>query len=136
VEDAHRYLSGERPPEQRGDRTLLELAVAETRRYGWGFLIVDQMPSMLSRYILDNAGTVFAHRLTNLDSYRVVKSALGGMPLSTGSSFDQQEQDPLVLRLPENLALFKRYLDPGTKGLAVGVTMVPRMGAAPSTRIG
>ena len=34
----------ERPPEQRGDRTLLELAVAEARRYGWGFLIVDQMP--------------------------------------------------------------------------------------------
>ncbi len=80
VEEAHRYLSEERPPQQRGDRTLLELAIAEARRYGWGFIIVDQMPTLLSRYVWDNCGTVIAHRLTNLDSYDVVKKALGGDP--------------------------------------------------------
>ena len=34
VEEAHRYLSEERPPQQSGDRTLLEFAIAEARRYG------------------------------------------------------------------------------------------------------
>ena len=84
VEEAHRYLSEERPPQQRGDRTLLELAIAEARRYGWGFIIVDQMPLLLSRYVWDNCGTVIAHRLTNLDSYEAVKSALGGDPFIIG----------------------------------------------------
>ena len=63
VEEAHRYLSEERPPERRGERTLLELALAEARRYGWGFVIVDQMPNLLSRYVWDNVGTIIVHRL-------------------------------------------------------------------------
>src|SRR6202140_216767 len=58
VEEAHRLLSEERPPAQRGDRTLLELAIAEARRYGWGFLVVAQMPLLLSRYVWDNVGTL------------------------------------------------------------------------------
>ena len=124
VEEAHRYLSEERPPTQRGERTLLELAVAEARRYGWGFIIIDQMPALLSRYVRDNTGTVLMHRLTNLGSYEVVKGALGGHPL--GLDFER-EVDPLALRLPEDLALFRRYLDPGTKSVALGITAVPRI---------
>jgi hypothetical protein len=124
VEEAHRYLSEERPPTQRGDRTLLELAIAEARRYGWGFVIIDQMPSLLSRYVWDNAGTVFAHRMTNMESYSIVKSALGGHPLD---SLKQDERDPLPLRLPESIALFRRYVDPRVGGIGVGVTTVPRV---------
>lgn len=124
VEEAHRYLSEERPPAQRGDRTLLELAIAEARRYGWAFVIIDQMPLLLSRYVWDNAGTVLAHRLANMESYAVVKSALGGVPILK----DEDLRDPLALRLPENLALFKRYVDPAVGGSALGVAMVPRVG--------
>jgi len=49
VQGGQRTLSEERPPTQRGERTLLELAVAEARRCGWGFIIIDQMPALLSR---------------------------------------------------------------------------------------
>jgi hypothetical protein len=123
VEEAHRYLSEERPPAQRGDRTLLELAIAEARRYGWAFVIIDQMPLLLSRYVWDNAGTVLTHRLANMESYAVVKSALGNTPILK----DEDVRDPLALRLPENLALFKRYVDPAMGGSALGVVMVPRV---------
>jgi hypothetical protein len=123
VEEAHRYLSEERPPAQRGDRTLLELAIAEARRYGWAFVVIDQMPLLLSRYVWDNAGTVLAHRLANMESYTVVKSALGNMPILK----DEDVRDPLALRLPENLAMFKRYVDPAVGGSALGVVMVPRV---------
>ena len=98
VEEAHRYLSEERPPQQRGDRTLLELAIAEARKYGWGFVIVDQMPTLLSRYVWENCGTVIAHRLTNLDSYEVVRSALGGGVFTTDTDVAGV---PTALRLPE-----------------------------------
>jgi len=124
VEEAHRYLSEERPPAQRGDRTLLELAIAEARRYGWGFVIIDQMPSLLSQYVWDNAGTVFAHRMTNMESYGIVKSALGGHPLANERP---EDRDPLPLRLPEGVALFRRYVDPRLGGVGAGVTMVPRV---------
>ena len=124
VEEAHRYLSEERPPTQRGDRTLLELAIAEARRYGWGFIIVDQMPTLLSRYVWDNCGTIFAHRLTNLDSYEVVKSALGGKIIGRD---DDMDNDPAALRLPENVALFRRYVEPNSiLSGGVGIVTVPR----------
>ena len=123
VEEAHRYLSEERPPQQRGDRTLLELAIAEARRYGWGFIVVDQMPLLLSRYVWDNCGTVIAHRLTNLESYEAVKSALGGDPFLIDVDL---KGDPLALRLPEDLALFRRYAGPDTIAAGTGYVVVPR----------
>jgi len=121
VEEAHRYLSEERPPEQRGNRTLLELAIAEARRYGWGFLVIDQMPLLLSRYVWDNAGTVLVHRLTNFESYRHVKDALGGVPISQK---DYELEYPIALRLPEDLAIFRRYIDPSVKAMSVGIVKV------------
>jgi hypothetical protein len=124
VEEAHRYLSEERPPSERGDRTLLELSIAEGRSYGWGFLIIDQMPLLLSRYVWDNAGTVLAHRLANVESWKAVKSALGGDPFPKD---DDSERDPLMLKLPENIAIFHRYLAPETMETAVGVTLVPKV---------
>jgi hypothetical protein len=128
VEEAHRYLSEERPPQQRGERTLLELAIAEARRYGWGFIIVDQMPTLLSRYVWDNCGTVIAHRLTNLDAYDVVKNALGGDPLPADRD---AKGDPLALRLPEELAFFRRYVDRGSGLGGTGFAYVERMRARP-----
>jgi DNA helicase HerA-like ATPase len=124
VEEAHRYLSEERPPEQRGNRTLLELAIAEARRYGWGFLVIDQMPLLLSRYVWDNTGTVLVHRLANLESYRHVKDALGGVPISQK---DYELEYPIALRLPEDLAIFRRYVDPGVKAMAVGMVRVSQV---------
>jgi hypothetical protein len=86
-------------------------------------VIIDQMPLLLSRYVWDNAGTVLAHRLANMASYEVVRSALGNMPILK----DEDVRDPLALRLPENLALFKRYVDPAVGGSALGVVTVPRV---------
>ena len=124
IEEAHRYLSEDRPPDQRGDRTLLELAIAEARRYGWGFVVVDQMPLLLSRYVWDNMGTVLVHRLANLESYRMVKDALGGVPVSQK---EYEMEYPIALRLPEDLAIFRRYIDPGMKTTAVGMVKVQQM---------
>jgi len=124
VEEAHRYLSEERPPQQRGDRTLLELAIAEARRYGWGFLIIDQMPSLLSKYVWDNSGTVMAHRLSNLDSYEVVEKAIGN------NLFPVRSNDPgelPALKLPEEIAMFRRYLSSEEIAMSTGFTQVPRV---------
>jgi DNA helicase HerA-like ATPase len=123
VEEAHRYLSEERPSSQRGERTLLELAVAEARRYGWGFVTIDQMPLLLSRYVLDNMGTLLVHRLANMESDKLVKNAMGGIPVS---HVDYEISYPIALRLPEDLAIFRRYVDPGRKELAVGIVRVSR----------
>jgi DNA helicase HerA-like ATPase len=127
VEEAHRYLSEERPPEKRGERTLLELALAEARRYGWGFVIVDQMPNLLSRYVWDNVGTVIIHRLSNMDSYQTVKKALGQDPVSRGEIEDRRLA-PLLLSLPEEFAVYRKYVG-GTSGeeTAVGVMVIPKM---------
>jgi DNA helicase HerA-like ATPase len=124
VEEAHRYLSEERPPAQRGDRTLLELAIAEARRYGWGFLIVDQMPLLLSRYVWDNMGTVIAHRLTNVDSCEVVEKAIGQRVIA---GLDEQKILELaLLMLPEDLAFFRKYVsDPMQGEQTVGVLSIP-----------
>jgi DNA helicase HerA-like ATPase len=126
VEEAHRYLSEERPPEKRGERTLLELALAEARRYGWGFVIVDQMPNLLSRYVWDNVGTVLVHRLSNMDSYQTVKKALGQDPVSRGEIEDKRLA-PLLLSLPEAFAVYRKYVgDTMSEEASVGVVVVPR----------
>jgi len=129
VEEAHRYLSEERPPEKRGERTLLELALAEARRYGWGFVIVDQMPSLLSRYVWDNVGTVIVHRLSNMDSYQTVKKALGQDPANHGE-IDDRRLAPLLLSLPEEFAVYRKYVG-GAIGAetALGVVVVPKIGS-------
>jgi len=82
------------------------------------------MPTLLSRYVWENCGTVFSHRLTNLDSYEVVKRALGGDPFPTNADV---EGDPTALRLPENLAMFRRYVDPDHVTAGTGFMMVPRV---------
>ena len=38
-----------------------------------------------------------------------------------------EERDPLPLRLPEGVALFRRYVNPRLGGVGVGVTTVPRV---------
>lgn len=126
VEEAHRYLSEERPPSQRGERTLLELAVAEARRYGWGFVIVDQMPLLLSRYVWDNMGTIIAHRLSNLQSVEATMDAIGGNPLR---DVGRPETSKLAaLTLPEDLALFRSYLEnPRSGAAAQGVLAVGKV---------
>jgi DNA helicase HerA-like ATPase len=132
VEEAHRYLSEERPPEQRGDRTLLELAIAEARRYGWGFVIIDQMPMLLSRYVWDNVGTVITHRLSNIDSYKVVRRAIGEIPM--GQNMDDERLAPLIFRLPENLAMYRKYVGEDSMELPSGFVEVPFASPdAPST---
>jgi hypothetical protein len=37
---------------------------------------------LLLRYVLDNMGTLLVHRLANMESYKAVKDALGGIPVS------------------------------------------------------
>ncbi len=126
VEEAHRYLSEERPSSQRGDRTLLELAVAEARRYGWGFVIVDQMPLLLSRYVWDNMGTIIAHRLSNVQSLEATMDAIGGNPLR---DVGRPESSKIAaLTLPEDLALFRSYLeDPRSGAPAQGVLRISKV---------
>ena len=127
VEEAHRYLSEERPPEKRGERTLLELALAEARRYGWGFLIVDQMPNLLSRYVWDNVGTVMVHRLSNIDGYLAVKRVLGKNPITRDEIVDMRLA-PILLSLPEEFAVYRKYVgDTWDREAAVGVMVVPKV---------
>jgi hypothetical protein len=124
VEEAHRYLSEERPPAQRGERTLLELAIAEARTYGWGFLIIDQMPLLLSRYVWDNMGTVIMHRLTNVQSFERVKDAIG----STPAHVTLETWLELTLGLPEDLCVFRTYLGDVMSGASsVGLMQIPRV---------
>jgi DNA helicase HerA-like ATPase len=131
VEEAHRYLCEERPPEKRGERTLLELALAEARRYGWGFVIVDQMPNLLSRYVWDNVGTVIVHRLSNMESYQTVKQALGRDPVSRGD-IEDRTLAPLLLSLPEEFAVYRKYVgDTMMEEASVGVVTVPKVGLTP-----
>jgi hypothetical protein len=121
VEEAHRYLSEERPPDEKGERTLLELAIAEARRYGWGFVVIDQMPTLLSRYVWDNMGTVIAHRLSTMESCLMVTSAIGDFPTEV-------ETDPrlpgFLLRMPEDLALYRKYISDPSVELPVGMVKV------------
>jgi DNA helicase HerA-like ATPase len=126
VEEAHRYLSEERPSAQRGDRTLLELAIAEARRYGWGFVIVDQMPLLLSRYVWDNMGSIAAHRLSNVESLTVTVDALGGNPLK--EAVRPEDFKIVALTLPEELAMFRSYVENPRIGTpSQGVTRVRRV---------
>lgn len=133
VEEAHRYLSEERPSAQRGDRTLLELAIAEARRYGWGFVIVDQMPLLLSRYVWDNMGSVAAHRLSNVDSLQVTLDAIGGSPWrETGRA---EEFKAVALTLPEDLAVFRSYVENPRDGTpSQGFTRIRRFGMIEGSR--
>lgn len=126
VEEAHRYLSEERPSAQRGERTLIELAIAEARRYGWGFVVIDQMPLLLSRYVWDNMGTVFCHRLSNVESLRVTVDAIGGSPVQVNHA---QDLKTIGLSLPEGLAMFRSYSanDPRLGAPGRGVVRVPRV---------
>lgn len=89
-----------------------------------GFLVIDQLPLLLSRYVWDNAGTVLVHRLANFESYRHVKDALGGVPISQK---DYELEYPIALRLTEDLAIFRRYVGPGVKAMAVGMVKVPQI---------
>jgi hypothetical protein len=70
---------------------------------------------------LGHTGTVLVHRLANLESYRRVKDALGAVPVSQR---DYEMDYPIALRLPEHLAIFRRYIDPGVKSMAVGMVKV------------
>lgn len=124
VEEAHRYLSEERPPAQRGERTLLELAIAEGRTYGWGFLVVDQMPVLLSKYVWDNIGTVMMHRLTNVKSFEMVKDAMGTAP----AHVRQESWLEIAFNLPEDLCVFRSHLSDVMGGASsVGMMFIPRM---------
>jgi hypothetical protein len=124
VEEAHRYLSEDRPPTQRGERTLLELAIAEGRTNGWGFLVIDQMPLLLSRYVWDNMGTVMMHRLTNVASFERVKDAIGSAP----SHLTEDAWLEIALNLPEDLCVFRSYISGASGGASrVGLMFVPRV---------
>lgn len=51
-----------------------------------------------------------------------MKDALGSVPVSQ----KQYEMDyPIALRLPEDLAIFRRYVDPSLKVAVVGMSKVP-----------
>ena len=77
LEEAHRYVPEERPSIYRGDRTLVELAIAEGRTFGIYFVIADQMPSLLSKYALSNCGIKIVHRLESAEQIEVVTKSIG-----------------------------------------------------------
>jgi hypothetical protein len=67
-----------------------------------------------------------AYRVSNAGDrlYEAVKSALGGDPFFNGPD---ARGDPLALRLPDDLALFRRYVEPETSAAGTGFVMVPRV---------
>jgi hypothetical protein len=106
------------------ERTLLELANAEGRANGWGFMIIDQVPPLLSKYVWDNMGTVVIHRLTNLTIFERVRDAIGSAP----SRVTDQAWLEIALNLPEDLCVFRSYLSDVTGGASsVGLMSVSRV---------
>jgi DNA helicase HerA-like ATPase len=77
LEEAHRVLSEARPVSQRGTRSLLELAVAEGRSWRVGFLVVDQSPSLVSHYVVENTGTKLVHLLGAGEDVEVMRRVMG-----------------------------------------------------------
>ncbi|MDG6929540.1 MAG: ATP-binding protein [Nitrososphaerota archaeon] len=115
LEEAHRFISEDRPPAAREERTLMELAIAEARRYGIGFLILDQAPLLLSKYVLKNCGTVIAHRFANRDTAERVWKMVSMETASEAESPFLKLSDAL-LSLPEGLAMTKPYAGPWKSG--------------------
>lgn len=79
VEEAHKLLSRV----EYGDPGSKKLAVevfsdllAEIRKYGEGYIIVDQIPSKLTPEILKNTNTKFIHRLFASDDKEMVGSTM------------------------------------------------------------
>ncbi|MBO3833189.1 MAG: ATP-binding protein [Candidatus Brockarchaeota archaeon] len=79
LEEAHRYVSEERPSDQKGLRTLVELSIAEGRRYGISFVILDQIPSLLSRFVMKNCATKIVHRIESGEDMEVMSSDMAIM---------------------------------------------------------
>ena len=77
LEEAHRYVPEERSSIFRGERTVIELAVAEGRSCGLLFVVVDQMLSLLSRYVVANCGVKVVHRLESWVDIGVAMRVLG-----------------------------------------------------------
>ncbi|MDG6934581.1 MAG: ATP-binding protein [Nitrososphaerota archaeon] len=109
LEEAHRFVSEERPPASRGDRTLIELAIAEARRYGIGFLILDQLPLLLSSYVRENCGTVLLHRLSSRETAEQMCKLADVRQPATSSYYGGYTPESL-LTLPEGIAILKPYI--------------------------
>jgi len=87
IEEAHRLLAkhdyGDGGSKKSGIQVFTDM-LAEIRKYGESFIIVDQIPNKLTSEVLKNTGTKIIHRLFAEDD----KNAVG----STMSLNDEQKQ--------------------------------------------
>ena len=75
IEEAHRLLSrpqhGDSPSRKQGVEIFSDL-LAEVRKYGEGFIIVDQIPAKLTPDVLKNTNTKIIHKIFARDDKEAV----------------------------------------------------------------
>ncbi len=79
IEEAHKLLSRVEYGDPGSKKMAVEVfsdLLAEIRKYGEGYIIVDQIPSKLTPEILKNTNTKFIHRLFASDDKDMVGSAI------------------------------------------------------------
>lgn len=114
IEEAHKLLSRV----EYGDHGSKKLAVevfsdllAEIRKYGEGYIIVDQIPSKLTPEILKNTNTKFIHRLFASDDKEMVgstmsmtddqKDFLSLLDVGECVAFSENMSKPILLKIRE-----------------------------------
>jgi hypothetical protein len=119
IEEAHRFLSESRQGDRVGHRLYLERALVEGRKLGVGFMVVDQLPHLISSYVLSSCNLWLTCKLMDAGARRLIGESLcldevwtreGLMELPVGAAFLRVERtqeleaiSPLVHRYEDKL---------------------------------
>ncbi len=76
IEEAHLFLREKRRGDRSGQRTYLERALVESRKLGVGFMVVDQLPHEISRYVLSSCNMWIVCKLLDAEAQNIVREAL------------------------------------------------------------
>ncbi|MHA1638116.1 MAG: winged helix-turn-helix transcriptional regulator [Candidatus Thorarchaeota archaeon] len=133
IEEAHRFLSEKRQGDRYGQRMYVERALVECRKYGLGFMVVDQLPHQVSSHVTSSCNMWVVGRLIDADARRQVGVVLclddvwsrdGLMELPTGAAFIRVER---MKELEDTSPLVK----PPLSILYTDITYLPAIVASP-----
>ena len=122
IEEAHRLLSKQAPGDNPSKKHSVEMftdMLAEIRKYGESFMIVDQIPNKLTTDVLKNTNTKIIHRIFAADD----KEAVGNTIML------KDEQKDFLSSLPAGRAV---YFTTGTeKAVQIQVKQSTNTSVAP-----
>lgn len=107
IEEAHKLLSKVEYGDPGSKKQAVEVfsdLLAEIRKYGEGYIIVDQIPSKLTPEILKNTNSKFIHRLFAADDKEMVGSTM--------SMTDEQKEFLSLLNVGECVAFSENMTKP------------------------